>query len=236
MLLLVVGGLDVGRLFFSWVEVNNAAREAAAYAGGNPTDTSGITAHATQETNSQRQGGEGAIAITTTCAEPAHTPLACSAAAGGGGTGNTVTVRATKPFSFVTPIIGNILGTTVTLTSSATSAVFGLQPNDGGATADQCNDPSSASFTITASAMSITVDASASTPNSGRCAIASYDWDWGDGVDAFPPAIGKQTSYTYVTTGTYTVTLTVSNPGGSMTTTHSVTVPPRRRRRRRSPT
>jgi PKD repeat protein len=225
MLLLVVGGLDIGRLFFSWIEVSNAAREGAAYAGGNPTDTSGITTHATQEANAQRQGGEGTMTVTATCADPANVALACSLAAGGNGTGNTVTVRTTETFSFVTPIIGNILGNSVTMSASATSVVYGLQPNSGTTAPDPCDPPTAAAFTDVVTTMTVDVDASTSTPNSGRCAIASYDWDWGDGVALFPPSVGKQTSYTYATASTFTITLTVSNPGGSVSTTRAVTVP-----------
>src|SRR5687767_6798107 len=43
MLLLLAVGVDAGRLFFTWIEVVNSSREGAAYAAGNPTDTSGIT-------------------------------------------------------------------------------------------------------------------------------------------------------------------------------------------------
>jgi PKD repeat protein len=226
MLLLVVSGLDAGRLFFSWIEVSNAAREAAAYAGGNPTDTSGITAHATTEANAQKQGGEGTMSVAVTCADTARVTIACSSAPGGSGTGNTVTVQVTRPFSFVTPIIGNLLGNSVSLTGSATSAVYGLQPNDGSDGVDDCDPPTLASFSVAISNMTVNVDASASTPNSGRCAIATYDWDWGDGVDNFPPPIGKQTTYTYGTPNTWTITLTVQNPGGDLSTTYAVTVPP----------
>jgi PKD repeat protein len=226
MLLLVVGGLDAGRLFFSWIEVSNSAREAAAYAAGNPTDTTGIVAHANQESNSQRQGGEGSLIVTSSCANPSGSTIACSTAMGGNGTGNTITVRATRPFAFLTPIIGGILGSSVTLTGSSTSAVYGLQPNSGGAAPDPCSPPSLASFSVVITNMTVDVDASASTPNSGACAIASYAWDWGDGVDLFPPSVGKQASYTYAVGSSYTITLTVSNPGGELVTTATVTVPP----------
>ncbi len=226
MLLLVAGGLDVGRMFFSWIEVNNSAREAAAYAGGNPTDTPGITAHASLELSSQRQAGEGAISVTASCADPTRAPLDCALAAGGNDTGNTVTVRVARTFSFLTPMVGTILGGGVTMSASATSVVYGMQPNEGGSAPDPCDPPTLAAFTVTPTNLSVAVDASTSTPNSGRCAIETYDWDWGDGSTPFPPPIGKQTTWTYGTGNTYTIQLTVSNPGGSLSTTRNVTVPP----------
>ena len=131
-----------------------------------------------------------------------------------------------RPFSFLTPIVGNVLGSSFALRGSATAAVFGLLPNGGETPPGDCNDPRSATFNVTVVDMTVHLDASASTPNSGRCAIASYDWDMGDGLDPFPPVVGKTVSYTYSTVGTYTITLGVSNPGGTEVTTRTVTVPP----------
>src|SRR5579862_7126974 len=62
-LLLLLIGIDCGRVFFSWIEVDNAAREAAAYAAGNPADSSGISAHALEETDAQHQGGEHTLVV-----------------------------------------------------------------------------------------------------------------------------------------------------------------------------
>ena len=225
MLLLLAIGVDAGRLFFTWIEVVNSAREGAAYAAGNPTDTSGITVKSTQEANAQQQGGEGAATVVTTCANPANQAIACAVAAGGNGSGNTVTVRVTRSFSFLTPMVTNVVGSSFAISGRATTAVFGLLPNGGDSAPGDCNDPRSANFTVTPSDMTVTLDASISTPNSGRCAIASYDWDMGDGADPFPPVVGKQTTYTYAAPGTYDIELVTSNPGGSEHKTISVTVP-----------
>jgi PKD repeat protein len=226
MLLLVIGGLDIGRMFFSWVQMNNAAREGAAYAAGSPTDTSGITSHVTTESNVQGQPGEGTIAVSVACADPSKVSIACSDAAGGSSTGNTVNVTATRSFRFVTPLVSNILGTSINITGNATAAVFGYQPNGGDTPPDACDPPTLASFAVVVSDMTVNLDAGASTPNSGACAISSYQWDMGDGLDPFPPVDGKTASYTYAANNTYTITLTVQNPGGSLTTTQLATVPP----------
>src|SRR5712664_2367906 len=58
MLLLLLIAIDFGRLFFSYVQIHNAAREAASYGSHAPTNTAGMTNVAAQETNSQSQVGE----------------------------------------------------------------------------------------------------------------------------------------------------------------------------------
>ena len=60
-MLLLLLAVDFGRLFFSYVQINNAAREAAAYAATAPTDNTAILAKARLETNSQAQRGEGTV-------------------------------------------------------------------------------------------------------------------------------------------------------------------------------
>ena len=60
-MLLLLMAVDFGRLFFSYVQINNAAREAAAYAATAPTDNTAILAKARLETNSQAQRGEGTV-------------------------------------------------------------------------------------------------------------------------------------------------------------------------------
>ena len=225
MLLMLAVGVDAGRLFFTWIEAVNSAREGAAYAAGNPTDTTGITAKAVQEPNSQAQSGVTSATVTATCANPSRVTIACSTAVGGNGTGNTVTVAVSRTFSFLTPFVSNIVGNSFTITGNATAAVFGLLPNGGDTPPSDCHDPRVASFTVNASNLTVQLDASNSTPNSGRCAIASYAWDMGDGLDPFPPIVGKQVTYTYATAGTYTITLITSNPGGSESKTATVALP-----------
>ncbi len=69
-------------------DVERFAREAAAYAAGDPTDSLNlINSYATREANVQRQAGEGTLVITTTCQNSAGTTIACSTAAGRVGRG-----------------------------------------------------------------------------------------------------------------------------------------------------
>jgi len=129
MLLIAV---DFGRLFFSYIQLQNAVREAAAYGAGQPTRTDVMTARANQERNSQGQAGEGAFTLTTECRNQSGTVIACSAAPGGSGPGNTITVILQSPFNFMTPLINGFFGGSgLTMTASSTTAVLGSAASGG---------------------------------------------------------------------------------------------------------
>ncbi len=72
--------------------------------------------------------------------------------------------------------------------------------------------PPVASFTVTVSGATASVDGSASTSSAG---IASYSWNWGDSITG-PSAVTA--SHTYLSSGTYTITLTVTDTLGQKTT------------------
>jgi PKD repeat protein len=208
MLLLLLMAIDFGRLFFSYVQINNAAREGAAYAAANPTDLSGITTYARQETDAQSQRGEGTLAVSAACADPSGVAIACVDATGGAGAGNRITVTVKEPFSFLTPLINTVFGNNLDMSASATAAVLGLAPGAGASAPPGCPSPSAA-FTVTVSGLTVNLDASASSPLTGACAIAGFNWDMGDGLGA--PIVGQTTSYTYGSSGSYTITLSAGN-------------------------
>jgi Flp pilus assembly protein TadG len=239
-LLLLLAAVDVGRLFFTYIQANNAAREGAAYGAANaasPTLTSGVQAAAFQEANVQSQAGQSAqsdVTVTPVCHNTAGTQVDCSTAPGGIGTGNTITVSVAEPFTFFTPLINGLFHNSFTMGASATAAVVGLAPGSGGTPPAQCTQLPTASFTVSASGNAASVDASASTPSTGDCAIATYEWNFMYGVSDCslgPPSpagcdlVGKNKSYTYPLNGAYTIRLEVRNPNGVATTTRPVTVP-----------
>ena len=222
-LFLLLIAVDFGRLFFSYVEINNAAREGASYAATNPTDQAGIQAHINQETNAQSQRGAGAIsAPTVTCKDTTGAVMACSAAAGGAGPGNTVTVSVTEPFTFFTPLINGFFNNDLNVGASTTAAVLELTASSGGnPPSEDCTQPT-ASFTVVINGMTITTDPAASTPNSGTYNISGYNWDWGDGNTDVGTA--SATTHTYLAVGTYTVVLTTTNQCGASTATKTITI------------
>ncbi|WP_420120736.1 PKD domain-containing protein [Nakamurella sp.] len=79
-----------------------------------------------------------------------------------------------------------------------------------------------ASFTTVVSGADLSVDGSASSDSDGS--VTGYSWNWGDGT---PDGTGPTAIHAYVSDGTFTVTLTVTDDrGGVGTTTRQVTVAP----------
>lgn len=229
-MLLFLGAVDFGRVFFSYIAVRNAASQGAAYGAASPTDGAGIASRVQQETNTQRQAGESTLNVTTACVDGnSGATIDCSLAQGGFGAGNLITVSVSERFTFLTPFINNVFGNSFSLGASATAAVLGLAPGPDASQPPGCTAPSAA-FTYTLSGpYGISLDGSSSTPGSGQWAVASYLWDMGDGANPNPPVTGKTASYTYATSGTdatYPVTLTVQNQCGSSTTMQSVVIGP----------
>lgn len=71
------------------------------------------------------------------------------------------------------------------------------------------NSPPNASFSFEVTALEVDVDASGSSDIDGTIADpGGYAWNWGDGSAA---GSGKVTSHTYASSGTYNVTLTVTD-------------------------
>jgi Flp pilus assembly protein TadG len=141
LMLLLLMAVDFGRLFFSYVQVVNAAREAANNAAaearyvqnGTMTATdyyAGIVNAAVQETNAQAQrGAEASLAVSSpACFTPANASIACNTAPQDSttatGVGNSVKVVVTQPFTFFTPFIGSFFGGSLNLSASATAPVL----------------------------------------------------------------------------------------------------------------
>ncbi len=215
LMLLMLTAVDFGRLFFTTVQLTNAAREGVSYAATNPTDTVTIQSRVDAEANVQAQQGQGAITVSTACKDSLGTAIACSAAnEGNAASGNIIAVSAREPFSFLTPFMNGFFGGSLQVGSTASAVVLGYAPG-GGTSPGTCSAPV-ASFTMIISDLTVTVNPAASTPNSGLCNISGYNWDWGDGNTDVGSATGA--SHTYASHVNYTVTLEVTNQGGSNST------------------
>ncbi len=125
LMLILLGSIDFGRIMFSYIQINNAAREGVAYAMGQPNDVAGITQRALQETDVQSQRGENPVAVNVTCIDSSSgTTVPCSSAPSTG-LGSEVKVAVSERFNFFTPLISNLFpGFTMT----ASSTGFTLSP------------------------------------------------------------------------------------------------------------
>ena len=225
LVLLMLIAIDFGRIYFSYIEINNAAREGAKYGAQAPTDTASINAAINRETNAQSQSGESALVVSApVCKDALGAVIACATATtGGSGAGNTVTIRVAEKFSFLTPIINNFFGNNFQMTAAATSTVYGFVADGWGTPPSGCGAPT-ASFVVNSdNSLIISADPSASTPNSGVCNISGYNWTWGDGNTR--RRLGQR-EHAHLQRGRHLHgPLQVTNQGGASTITHNVTVP-----------
>jgi Flp pilus assembly protein TadG len=126
LLLLLVVAIDFGRLFATFVAVNNAAREGAAFAGLHPTqvtsadnaDPENVTYRARQEVENPSDTRFTAVTV----AAPTCNPAPCPTVLGTGG-GKTIRVSVSTNFTFFTPMVTAIFGSSIQLSASATAIV-----------------------------------------------------------------------------------------------------------------
>jgi Flp pilus assembly protein TadG len=135
LLLLALLAVDFGRLFTTYVAVNNAAREGAFFAAQHASDDpfdqaaweAAAQAAALREVNAQAQGGEGAMIVGAPVCVDAQSGagVSCATAAHfAPGIGNHVRVSVSQPFTFLTPLIGDVWGGSLDLAASASAPVL----------------------------------------------------------------------------------------------------------------
>src|SRR4051812_43477595 len=95
-LLLLLGTVDLGQMFFDYVQLRNAVREGASYGSRNPLDEAGIRTIVRSHAGTADQGS----AVTTL--SDANIPISRSVGCCTVGTTATITVSATLVFTPVT--------------------------------------------------------------------------------------------------------------------------------------
>ena len=224
MLILMVG-LDFGRIYLGWINLNNTARIAANFAATNAIALSGSgPSHANAVTRYRQLIANDAQAIN--CAlnpNPVPDPSANLAVLYPGGTdvGQTAHVGIVCDFAVITPVISTILGTTVQVSASADFPIRqGIIAGGGGG-------PPSVQALFNASPLSGDAPLTVTFTDLSTGSPTSYAWDFQDDgiVDSTSPT---GNTFTYTIPGTYTVRLTVSNGLSTDSETHdiSVTAPP----------
>jgi Flp pilus assembly protein TadG len=109
LLLIVMGILDFGRVFYTYEALANAAREGARFCALHPGDANGTKARVAGEL-----GGRVTPDLAATSCPSASTVAA----------GDPVSVSASATVDLITPLMGSLVGDPVTITASATMSVW----------------------------------------------------------------------------------------------------------------
>jgi hypothetical protein len=205
-LLLVAGALDLGRVFYANISLNNAAREGAfqasqtpdSYAANQPcnTATNMIICRVLLESK------DSAVAI-----QPGDVSMTCSEPGCPKEAGSMVTVDVHGTFTLVTPLLSSIFGgQTIQLHSSATAQVEYLpDPVTATVPPSPVADFSGSPRTGVASSCTTVTFTDLSTGT-----VTGWNWDFGDGGTSTL----QNPTHDYCSAGSYTVVLTVINLGG----------------------
>jgi TadE-like protein len=117
-MMMILFGVDFGRVFMGWVTLNNAVREAANFAAINPTAWQGA-GNKSAQAEYQRLITAESSAINCTIPAPAPNPTFPS----GTTIGSPATVAVTCSFELITPFIKNLLGDEIDVSASASFPV-----------------------------------------------------------------------------------------------------------------
>jgi PKD repeat protein len=217
-LLFLAAALDLGRVFYATITLNNAAREGAfqaaktpdLYLDGQPCD---------QATNRvvcrvQNESAGSMIEI-----QPADIDMSCNMTGCPKAAGSFVTVDVHGAFSLVTPLLASFFGgQDIELTSTAMAQIEYL-PNPNTLT-----PPPGPVAAFTASDYTIMEGETVDFDSTGSTGDPT-GWQWDFDGDAYVDSTDQNPqNVLFSTAGTYTVTLTIVNLSGVSSVQHTVTV------------
>ena len=208
-LVLAATAIDLGRIYYSQITVNDAAREGALEAARNPgsymANADCTTANKDLNKVMCRTLNEARGGFVTV--SPTDVVRTCSTATCPPATpafGDTVSITVTGHFTLVTPLLGTFFGgqsITFSSTASAQLYVYPTTAAPAAPVADFTANPTSGAAQL---AVTFT-DTSTGGPT-------VWAWDFGDGGTS---PLQNPPIHTYMTAGTYDAVLTASNAGGS---------------------
>jgi len=228
-LLLTLVALDFGRVYLGWINLQNMTRAAANFAANNSTAWS-TTSTANTATIARYKNQILNDAAASNCQLDPATPASPEFSDANGddlltGIGDNAKVALTCKFHVITPVISAIVGGSVNVSSSA---VFPVKTGMSGIVS------SGPTCILPTPAISANPTSGPLPPLSVTFADASggvgtaWSWNFGDinSTAANPNTSTAQNpgSHTYIAAGTYTVTLSVSNACGTVTTNPGVTI------------
>jgi PKD repeat protein len=234
LLLLVLGALDLGRVFLGWVNLQQVTRVAAGFAADNA-----LAWPADKDRYLERLKAEATL---INCELPPDEDDWLPQYGSDISLGQHVTVKIDCEFELITPIVSQLLGTSITASASTTypirDGIVGDIPGGGGPVTPAPDADFTASPISGFSPLSVTfTDTSTNAP-------ATWDWTFNAGTatgtnpTAIPATANTAGPHTVVydcggaegETCVFNVELTAANSGGSDTETKAglitVTVPP----------
>jgi len=236
LLVIVLGGLDFGRIFLGWINVQSMARIAANYAANDPTAW-GAAPSTTSQAKYRAQILADATAsnctLPTSGGAPAIPAPSFTDVGGNGiGLGDTANVRITCTFKVITPVISSVVGGTLSVSADATFPVkAGMSAVAGGGGGGGAVAPSAAFLgnlvvanTSTTPTISGTGPFAVDFRDSSGGAPTAWSWTFGDGgtFGAQDPLVHTFTCLTL--SCTYNVVMTASNAQGSASAHMTVVV------------
>lgn len=223
LLFLTVVALDFGRIYLGWINLQSMTRIAANLAANNPTAWSG-GGDANVQATYQAQIANDAAA--TNCQLPIVGGKRTAPAPTFTGTeiGDTVTVQMSCTFGVITPGISNILGGSVTVSSSSSFPVkTGMtDPGAGGAGLPAPNAAFTGNGTLAPNSISGVVPFTVDFRDTSGGNPTKWTWTFPD--DGTTATSQDVLGHVFTVPGTYVVTMVAENATGSSTTSMGVTV------------
>lgn len=230
LLLLTLVALDFGRVYLGWINLQNMSRIAANLAANNPTAwSSGNTAVQTKYQNEIKND-----ALATNCQLPlvagvrtAPNPVFIDRN-GNGATddiGDAASVSLSCTFDLITPGIKNIVGNSLTVSSSSVFPVkSGMTSTMGGG--GPVGSPPNAAFTGNGMLAPSTLTGAAPFTVTFRDTSGGNptSWLWTFPDDGTTSTLQDPLDHTFVLPGTYIVTMQATNALGSSTASMGITV------------
>jgi PKD repeat protein len=223
LLMVTLIALDFGRVYLGWINLQSMTRIAANLAANNPDAWSG-SGDAAVKARYQNQIMNDAAAINCALPTSGGKPTAPAPTFTGNQLGDQAAVGITCTFPVITPVVRDILGGSVAVSSASVFPVKSgmTAPGGGGGGGTAPNAAFTGNGSVAPSPISgpapFTVDfrdTSGGTPT-------SWLWEFNDGT---PNSILQDPlDHIFVLPGTYLVRMTATNAYGTSTATMSVTV------------
>jgi PKD repeat protein len=219
---LTAAAIDLGRVYYSSITVNDAAREGVLEAAKNPgsyiantdcTAANKLDNRVMCRTLNEARGGfvtvsPADVALSCTLVTPGPCPPATPVF------GDTISVKVTGRFTLVTPLIGSFFGGQTITFSSTASAQLNVAPVNPPPAAPVANFTTTPTPPVGPAPLSIAfTDTSTGGPT-------TWTWDFGDGRGSTT----QSPTHTYGSQGSYTAVLTATNAGGSTTYSQLIVV------------